>query len=117
MSITPRADEHEGALSDPEHKKQADKVAKRAAQILRSDVSELTESGAFLRFFARFSVPALFEDYPVNNGSMLAHFMGERALVLKMIKELEKEHPGFIDRMLSARFDYQLELEKAAATP
>jgi hypothetical protein len=117
MSNTPRADEHEGLLTDPELKKQADKVAKRTAAILRNDVAELTESGAFLRFFGRYATPALFEDYPVNNGSTLAHFMGGRGLVLRMIKELENEHPGFIDRMLAARLDYQRELEKAAVTP
>lgn len=116
--MTPRADEHEGTLADTEHKRLADKVASRSAQILRADVAELTGNGAFLRFFARFAHPVLFQDgVAVNNGSMLAAWAGERGLVLKMIKELENEHPGFIDRMLAARFDYQLELKKAAETP
>jgi hypothetical protein len=94
MSNTPRADEHEGLLTDPELKKQADKVAKRTAAILRNDVAELTESGAFLRFFGRYATPALFEDYPVNNGSTLAHFMGSRGLVLRNDQGVGERAPG-----------------------
>lgn len=115
--MSPRADEHEGDLNDTELKRAADKVNSRAAQILRSDIAELTTQGAFLRFFGRFAHPLLTQDFPVNNGSTLAHFMGQRALVLRMVAELEDCMPGFLSRLLAARFDYERELDLAASTP
>src|SRR5438270_167530 len=115
--MSPRADEHEGALNDSEVKRQSDRANSRAAEILRNDALALTENGAFLRFFSRFAYPALAQNFPVNNGSTLAHFMGKRELVLQIIDELDAQSPGFIRRMLEARDDYQRELQRAANPP
>jgi len=59
----------------------------------------------------------LTQDFPVNNGSTLAHFMGQRSLVLRMVAELDDALPGFLSRMLEARFDYERELDLAASPP
>lgn len=113
-----QAHEHEGDLMDTDLKRQSDMVQARGAQIMRGDVGELTENGAFLRFFARFAHPVLFQaGVAVNNGSALAAWTGRRELILEMVRELENEHPGFIERMLMARFDYTREIAKAAEAP
>lgn len=113
----PRADEHEGPLADTEVKRAQDKAEARANMIMRADVAELTEGGAFLRFFGRFAHPVLFQRVPVSNGSQLAAWAGKRELVLDMVDAMEHDHPGFLERMLMARFDYARELNKAAAEP
>lgn len=112
-----RADEHEGALNDSEVKRQNDRANSRAAEILRNDALALTESGAFLRFFSRYAYPALYENFPVNGGSQLAEFMGKRALIIEIGKEMDAVSPGFHQRMLQARDDYALELQRAAQKP
>lgn len=112
-----RADEHEGELNDSEVKRQNDRANSRAAEILRNDALALTESDSFLRFFSRYAHPALYENYPVNSGSQLAEFMGKRALVIEISKEMDAISPGFYQRMLQARDDYARELQRAAQGP
>lgn len=112
-----RADEHEGDLNDSEVKRANDRANSRAAEILRNDALALTESGAFLRYFSRYARPALYENFPVNSGSQLAEFMGKRALVIEISKELDAVSPGFYQRMLQASEDYVLELQRAAQGP
>lgn len=115
--MSPRADEHEGSLSDTEVKRQHDRMESRAKQILQSDVLELTESGAFLRWFGKYAHPVLTQDFPVNNGSTLAQFMGRRQVVLQIISEMDEHSPGFVRRVLEARDDYERELQRAAESP
>ena|SRR3989442_486895 len=115
--MSPRADEHEGDLNDTETKRRHDRAEARAVQILQHDALELTESGTFLRWFSKYAYPMLVQNFPVNNGSMLAHFMGKRELVLQIVDEMNLYAPGFMQRMLSARADYEHQLEQAANGP
>lgn len=113
-----RADEHEGELNDSEVKRQNDRANSRAAEILRNDALALTESGSFLRFFSRYAYPALYEvPVSVDHGSRLAEFMGKRALIIEISKEMDAISPGFYQRMLQARDDYARELQRAAQGP
>lgn len=108
-----RADQHEGVLNDTEVKRRADKANSRAKEILHHDLLALTENGAFLRWFGKYAYPALVQNFPVNNGSLLAHFMGRRELILQVVDEMDRESPGFIARILAARSDFENELLKA----
>lgn len=112
-----RADEHEGDLNNTEVKRQHDRVEARSTQILRSDIAELTEAGAFLRWYGKYLFPVLMQDFPVNNGSLLAQFMGRRQLALQIKEEMDLHSPGFINRVMAARMDYERELEMAALGP
>lgn len=112
-----RADEHEGDLNNTEVKRQHDRRESRAAQILSADVMELTESGAFLRWYGKYLYPSLMQDFPVNNGSLLAQFMGRRQLALQIKDEMEMLSSGFIRRVLEARDNYESELQRAAESP
>ncbi len=85
-------------------------MEKYAKRVLRGDLSDLTEMDAFLRWFGRFAYPALRQDFPVNNGSNLAEFMGRRQLVNQIIDEMELEFPGFLRRLLEARDRYEQDL-------
>jgi hypothetical protein len=105
-----RADEHEGDLNDTEVRRQGDRMQKRARWVQNNDINDLTEGGAFLRWFGKFAYPAIFQDFPVNNGSSLAEFMGRRQLTLEMISDLDRDNPGFVQRLLAARADYEKDL-------
>jgi len=113
--MSPRADEHEGELNDTDAKRAKDRVEARALQIMRGDIANLTEQGAFLRYIGRHIYPALVQNFPVNSGSELAKFMGKREFALQIINDMDTDHPGFIARLLAARFDYERELELAAS--
>jgi hypothetical protein len=105
-----RADEHEGDLNSTEVKRANDQIEKRAKEIMRQDITELTTNGAFLRYMGRYIYPALMQNVPVNNGSQLAHAMGKRELILAIIQEHESIEPNFVARVLAARNDYEREL-------
>lgn len=107
-----RQDEHEGVLNDSEAARRSDKRDKRARQVLKHDVCELTEGGAFLRWFGRYAITYIMGVQSVNNGSVLAHFMGKRELILQMMADMEQESPGVLGRVLKARADYENELLK-----
>lgn len=110
----PRADEHEGTLNDTETKRAADRMNSRARKILSHDLADLTENTAFLRWFGKYATPVLTQDFPVNNGSALAEFMGRRQLVLQVIEEMDAESPGFLKRVLIVREEYEKDLRHAA---
>lgn len=109
-----RADEHEGDLNSTEVKRQADQMNARAREILGDAFLHLTENEAFLLWFSTHAHPMMVQNFPVNNGSLLAHFMGKRELVLKMIDEMDSASPGFLQRMLGVRVKYHNDLRHAA---
>lgn len=106
----PRADEYEGILNNTEEKRIKDRIESRSNKVMREDMLDLTENDAFLRFFGRFAYPALTQDFPVNNGSLLAEFNGERKLVLRIVREMDSASPGFLRRLLVARDQYESDL-------
>lgn len=112
--MSPRADEHEGVLSDTQVKREADQRNARALQILSNDLLDLTESDVFLRWFGKYAAPALTQDFPVNNGSTLAQFMGRRQLVLQIVEEMDQASPGFLKRVMIVREQYENDLRLAA---
>jgi len=109
-----RADEHEGDLGSTEEKRLGDQVSKYARKILVSDARELSENPIFLRWFQKYAYPALMQDFPVNNGSSLAEFMGRRQLVIQIKNDMESAVPGFLIRVLHARDQYETELRQVA---
>lgn len=109
-----RADEHEGDLNSTETKRAADRMNSRARQILSGDLADLTENDAFLRWFGKYAHPMMTQNFPVNNGSLLAHFMGKREMILQIIDEMESESPGFLKRVLIVRERYENDLRLAA---
>ena len=111
-----RADEHEGELNNTEIKRAKDRMNKREREILEEDVNALVENKAFLRWFSRYAYPALMQAVPVNNGSMLAEFMGRRQLIIQIVDEMNTMSPGFLQRILSARSDREHELQLAASS-
>lgn len=106
--------EHEGDLSNPEAKRSADRVASRVREIVGDNLSALTENKAFLFWFQRYGYPLITGVVPVNNGSMLASFSGQRELILKMLNEMDEASPGFLSRMLAVRDEYERELRRVA---
>lgn len=109
-----RPDEYEGGLGDPAAKEYNDRVAGRARRIMFDDLAELSEHQTFLRWIQRFIYPMLTQDVPVNNGSVLAEFMGRRKLLNEIQRELDEVAPGFLIRVLKAREKYEDDLRQAA---
>lgn len=105
--------EHEGDLNDTDVKRARDMREAEARKILYSDLNELTENDAFLRWFGKFAHPALTQDFSVNNGSNLAQFMGRRQIVIQMMADMDLAAPGFMLRMLTVREQYERRLEAA----
>lgn len=108
-----RQDEHEGVLNDEEAARRAKKRESRARHILKHDAAELTEGGAFLRWLGKYAITYIMGVQSVNNGSVLAHFMGKRELILQMLADMEQESPGVLGRVLTARADYEAQLALA----
>lgn len=109
-----RADEHEGDLSSADVKRQADQMNARAREIVSSDLLDLTEAEVFLRWFGRYVVPALTQDFPTSNAPELAKFMGRRGLILSIVEEMDVASPGFLRRVLAVREKYDNDLRLAA---
>lgn len=112
--MSPRADEHEGVLNDTAVKRESDQMNAEARKILTEDLLMFTESEAFLRWFGKYAVPAMTQDFPVNNGSQLAEFMGRRQVVIEIIKEMDDVSPGFVKRIFEVREKYDNRLRHAA---
>lgn len=112
MSLRP--DEYDGALSSTEVKQENDRIAERARRVMSDDLIELAENATFLRWIQRFIYPTLTQTVPVNNGSMLAEFMGRRNLLNEIQRELDEVAPGFLIRVLKAREKYENDLRLAA---
>jgi hypothetical protein len=75
---------------------------------------QLTESEAFLLWISKYVYPMMTQNFPVNNGSLLAHFMGKREFILQMIDEMDAASPGFLKRVLVVRDQYARDLEVTA---
>lgn len=109
-----RADEHEGDLNSTENKRLKDQMDAEARRRLGHNRLALTESAEFLLWYAMLLYPLLVLDMPVNNGSTLAHFMGQRSLALRIAEEMEDASPGFLGRVLASRDQYDRDLRAAA---
>jgi hypothetical protein len=109
-----RADEHEGVLNDTENKREHDRMEKRSREILSHVFMHLTDNKEFLLWIGTYVHPMMTQNFPVNNGSLLAHFMGKREMILKIIDEMDSASPGFLRRVLDVRTEYENDLRHAA---
>lgn len=109
-----RADQHEGELNDSQAKRENDRYIARANEIQTSDLLYLTANVEFLRFFGGFAYPALMQDVKPGSGAALERFMGRREIVLEMIARLDLLEPGFLQRMLEVRKNFEADLRHAA---
>jgi hypothetical protein len=105
--------EHEGELSRTDVKRARDKREAASKKMITHCLLALTENGDFLLYFQRFVYPMMAQDFPVNNGSALAHFMGKRQLVLQIVAEMDAVSPGFLSRLLATRDSYEKQLRAA----
>lgn len=110
-----RADEYEGSLNDSLVKRAHDRLTAKQREIEKLDLRQLVANESFLRWFGRYAMPLLMQDQPVQNGSNLAHFMGQRGLILRMLGEMEQvADPRTALTIFKIRADFLQVLKDAA---
>ena len=108
------AGEHEGVLTDPEVKRQADQASKFARSVIEQNVLALTENRAFLFWFSRWFGPMLTATPPIDGGAKLVGFAAKRELLIQQAQEMDQMSPGFFQRVLEVRDEYERSLRGAA---
>ena len=97
------SEREEGILSDPVAAREKRTAEARVFRIQRADIASLERNDAFRRWFGKFAEPRLMLDMAVTNGSEVMRFMGQRALLIEMIRDFDAVAPGFYERVLGAR--------------
>lgn len=93
------AHEHEGVLGRPGTREAEAKIRR----LKQTDLQGLSRDERFRRWFGGWAEAHLLIDVPAVDAVGMAHFLGARSVMLRMMKEIEKESPGFYERVLEER--------------